>query len=320
MAGFYLYGAVQLRVNLPQEVFNLLHDDIDSFMNMPEKHELSRIINRIITVYDRIDNSTKFTSTRKERGTRKKQSTDESIRISLQERTINVIENIDSSISELFEGQHKDFIIDVLCAYAQLPYYKREKIYFHEIYDKIHGCISQGRIIRLSMSDRTGIVNFKPYKISTERNATFNYLIGKSYIPETNSWNLSAYRLQRIVNVQNTAESFVFTDEELSEICTEIMQLDIIPYLSAPKVEAEVRLTDKGLRLYKTVILFQRPRYTAILNSGENNHRLYFRCSENQLFNYFIKFGEDAEIITPPTLRKRFRDTAEALYKSYLVE
>lgn len=47
---------------------------------------------------------------------------------------------------------------------------------------------------------------------------------------------------------------------------------------------------------------------------------LTFECTEQQLEYYFIKFGENTEILTPLSLRKRFIEIHENALKHYREE
>ena len=50
----------------------------------------------------------------------------------------------------------------------------------------------------------------------------------------------------------------------------------------------------------------------AFIKEKTNGNEYVFNCTERQAENYFFKFGEDAEIISPESLRLWFKD----MYKS----
>jgi len=61
-------------------------------------------------------------------------------------------------------------------------------------------------------------------------------------------------------------------------------------------------------------------QYIDIKHGGRKNSDIYvFKCTIHQAKAYFFKFGSDAEILSPPSLREQFKQEYEksaALYEN----
>ena len=85
-----------------------------------------------------------------------------------------------------------------------------------------------------------------------------------------------------------------------------------IPFLLNDVVEIGIRLTPEGISKYNS-ILHLRPPYTRKTKDG-----LYiFHSTEMQIEFYFLKFGKDAEVLYPQSLRNKFRLEYEKALKKY---
>ena len=82
-------------------------------------------------------------------------------------------------------------------------------------------------------------------------------------------------------------------------------------------VESCVRLSESGVRNFSR-IYYGRPMVDHIEEKADGTY-YYFKCSVDQVFMYFRRFGyEDAEILSPQPLRERmieFHEKASAMYK-----
>lgn len=82
-------------------------------------------------------------------------------------------------------------------------------------------------------------------------------------------------------------------------------------FLLGEQTEIAVRLTRAGKKMYASQ-LHLRPMYTRI--TGDDESIYHFQCTETQARYYFFKFGKEAEILKPESLRNAFiRQYREAL-------
>lgn len=318
---FYIDPNSQQRIYITTVDYHIIQDDVMSFSDMPSKYALGSFISRIIQNYYRwgnLDSNEDYTKWMKEIANSKNKRGGKSIRLLMNRELCKLLMNLPNDIIEKFDRE-KDFIEELIHQYASLPYYLRECIYFFDIYNAVYCSIehesSRYEVEFTYAGDR---IKMKPVAMIPDRTNTFNYVIGFSSVVESNEWIIRSYRLQRIQDIiEFKARRFSLSRKEASILFDYQAIPDAIPYIGYENVKAEVRLTDKGDILYKKIILFQRPRYSEITCDEPNNHRYIIECSEEQLYNYFIKFGADVEIISPYSLRNKMKEVFAKGYRVY---
>ena len=99
----------------------------------------------------------------------------------------------------------------------------------------------------------------------------------------------------------------------------EMMAATSPQYAQNSNVPIVVRLTDYGRTLYISKIYQDRPvlkdSSADIMNYDKNTFE--FNCSEMQAYLYFRKFGDNAEIIEPESLRKKMAEYYKGGYSLY---
>jgi hypothetical protein len=208
--------------------------------------------------------------------------------------------------SPIFKGRRGNFIKAVVEEYAEKPFVERERIFFQEIVDKLN--VSKNSLLRLKHNNRT--VYFKFYDIKTDTHSIYNYLVGCGSIKNSpRRFKVSCLRLSRVSSVYPEAE----TKLEQWEIDNINQEIDIkgVQFLHGNIKKIVVEFSEKGKALYHS-ILFQRP--TPISNVG---NRYEFNCTEIQAEFYFFKFGVEANVIEPQTLRDKFARMYEEAASMY---
>lgn len=328
----------QQRVYISYFSLSVINDDIDSFCNLPSKKLINSFLNQIImNMYQEakcsfskqrgmleIEYNKMLTGVPNKKSIAEKLSVEtiklfrekldeqrkikkgkllgKSIILSLNKELKSMLEI--SSEAEYYESC-KDYLEALIFEYSNLSYSERERIYFGKKYKQLQHYISEQEEVIFSLSGKNYKV--KPYCITTDRNNTYNYLIGYSFHNE--NWNIQSFRLQRIETLHSTKAKFSFDVAELKEL-DELIRNQDIPYLSHNSNDETitVRLSDRGYYLYRTIILFQRPSNCKVIKCEPDNNILAFHCTEAQAYNYFIKFGADVEVIEPASLRQKFSE------------
>jgi len=207
------------------------------------------------------------------------------------------------------------YIKSVIEEYAEKPYNEREAIYFDEIIQKIKH--SGGNYLVISSGGNRYML--RPYGIEMDSLSTYNYLVGySSRMPgdgmAAKPENLASFRIARISDIVVLEEENPLSYDERSAVYDAIMKKGV-QFLVGSQTEVRVRLTENGMREYKRQISM-RPLYNKQKSSA---NELVFECTDWQAFVYFIKFGKDAEILSPEHLRNRFYNMyseAREVYKS----
>ena len=85
------------------------------------------------------------------------------------------------------------------------------------------------------------------------------------------------------------------------------------PHSAAPDIHAVVRMTERGKQMYKMIVK-NRPQVTSI-----EGNKYVFDWPEQQLEDYFRRFGKEAIVIRPKSLKQKlvkyYEDAAEAYGK-----
>ncbi len=340
MAGFYIPPDTrQQRLYITAKAMSVIKSDIDAFCNIPQKKQISSFINTMIVNFYKTANSSisakqhrleleyeemlegipdKKAIAKKLSSAMIKRSMDipKDKPIKTRKNGLSIILSFNRDIKNILEispeneyyNSYKEYIEALISEYTELPYADRERIYFGTLVSTLEAAIQRKE--EICFYTREFFQKVRPIKIKTDGNNTFNYLIG--FVFENDEWKPRSYRIQRIEKLHTTDILFSVSKADMNKIDKMLSQVDV-PYISASfssKTSDDyviVRLSDVGYRLYKTVILFQRPSYSEEIQNSPNDHRLKFFCTENQAYNYFIKFGRDVEILYPQSLRMKFK-------------
>lgn len=202
-----------------------------------------------------------------------------------------------SSLSEFFRN--------MFSSYAMLPQDQREKIIFRAQYDAIQSAIRQNRKIFFSTKEGNSIEHeSSPYAITESKEELHCYLLTKY------NGQCRTYRLSRITAVTILPKMRELTDSDI-QLFEKMVEYGPQFDYRASDATTIVFLTKYGKNLYQKLYL-HRPKADFIEGSY-----YYFNCSRDQLSVYFRRFGKEAYVISPASLRAellRFYKGALARY------
>ncbi len=110
-------------------------------------------------------------------------------------------------------------------------------------------------------------------------------------------------------------KSFHLNKQEEADIESQIASYSPAYLIGKPE-RIIVRLTKKGQQSYKQR-LYSRP---VKIESLSTEDVYVFDCTYLEIYNYFFSFGADAEVISPPYMRTRFKNAYENALKQYFSE
>lgn len=198
--------------------------------------------------------------------------------------------------------------------YAWKPYVLRERIYFSDVIEKAEMAIQLGLQLRVELKNNSRFY-IKPYRVMSDKMDTYNYLVGCSRSDKTPEADFkpASFRVTRMINMEmiKKGKSGRLTQGEKNSIDYRI-STEGPQFLVGDTVVIRIRLTDTGVRKYREH-LFLRPPYQKKIDAPG----VYdFYCTEAQAEFYFMKFGRDAEILSPEILRDRmvrlYRDALDS--------
>lgn len=199
------------------------------------------------------------------------------------------------------------YVKSLLEDYARQPFTKREEIIFKSTITTINDCINDHRIIRVSytgLDGQTKTFKHKPYKIVVDNLNGYHYYLGLSY-GNQDEGKLYPMRISRICDSRPLSiRSHITSAEE--HMIKKFTEGKGIAYISGDIEAIEVELTPKGVLLYNS-ILHLRPSVAEKPMPGHDGNLIYkFKCTPEQIRNYFFQFGKESHILKPEYLREEF--------------
>ncbi len=198
------------------------------------------------------------------------------------------------------------FFCRMIMSYCDKPFSKREQIIFKDNYNiLLNACDKKRSITFKTIWNKDAIHEVIPYKVVTGPEELFNYLLCAEVNMETGAQEPRTYRLNRIDRIYYGRTMSLIDESVLYYL--KLMNKYSPQYMICDDIETCVRLTDNGVRKFNR-IYYGRPVIDHIVDKG-TEHYYYFKCSKDQIFFYFRRFGfEDAEILSPADLRKRITE------------
>ena len=205
----------------------------------------------------------------------------------------NIIKIIENNL--LKDNSLSGYIKDMFLSYLSIPRSKREEIIFKESYYTINKAISEGKLLSFSSRGHDHKVIVEPYLIATSKEEQFSYLLCHDQRQKKNR----SFRISRLSNVFVTSHTFTKDKKIEDEL---IRKGTRSPYSMSEDIHAVVQMTERGKQMY-TMIVKNRPYVTYI--DGDLYH---FDWPEMQLEDYFRRFGKDAVVISPKSLRTKLKN------------
>lgn len=192
------------------------------------------------------------------------------------------------------------YIRAVVEEYASCDQLVREEIFYRKTIEKLETYASDSAVIDIRLIDKPRHHQVIPAFIRPDIYKTHLYLAGVS-VQENRKGEAVSYRLDRIESIQYIRRG-TMSSLSLSNLEKAIDQRGI-QYLTGAKSHIRIRLTPGGIRKYQRYT-YQRPICSSI--EGDAKDIYIFDISEYQAQVYFFKFGADAVVLEPETLRQTF--------------
>ena len=206
----------------------------------------------------------------------------------------------------------------ILENYASRPDTERELLYLYPLYRTcniaISGQANSGATcfgqLRVTFSENRTVKKLlsKPYSLFGGHNLPYNYLTGLYKDPNEASadaprWQPFAVRLDRISDLSLAPGRGLTAAQR--QTMQSVLSTTNIAYLREENVEVRVRFTDTGLDMLQWIVS-NRPDFSFDRSQGSNTVILY--TSEKQAYIYLNRFGAEAEVLHPVSLRHRLQE------------
>ena len=226
------------------------------------------------------------------------------ITLTVSGESYNIIKIIENNL--LKDNSMSGYIKDMFLSYLSIPRNKREEIIFRPTYEAINKAIAENRILTFTStnSKNQGTVRVEPYLIATSKEEQFSYLLCHT----SDYYKDHTFRISRLRNVFVTSDTFE-KDDEISERLTKKGMRS--PHSAAPDIHAVVRMSERGKKMYKMIVK-NRPAVSTI--EADKNH---FDWPEMQQEDYFRRFGKEAIVIRPKSLKAKLRNYYKDAVEAY---
>lgn len=220
-----------------------------------------------------------------------KRKFNESISVKPTEESKHIISNI--------KNKHRPsaYFRNMFTSYAMLSSDKREKIIFRQEYEELMQAIKNNHWVSLGLKlspSQIKYVEAQPYSINCSKEELHLYLLSQS----TDGSRVFSTRLSRIISATELNKKTAITQSN-KKILDNMIKFGPQFRYNRNEKGAIVKLTEDGIRKFSRIYI-QRP-----VPDKTDGDLYYFSCSQEQLFQYFSRFGGDAVIISPPQLRDR---------------
>lgn len=212
---------------------------------------------------------------------------------------IRIIEN-----NLLKDNSLSGYMKDMFLSYLSIPRSKREEIIFKDTYEAINRAINENRLLSFNSRGFERKTVVEPYMIATSKEEQFSYLLCHDQRQKKNR----SFRISRLTNVFITSNTFVRDKSIENELARKALRN---PNSMSKDTHAVISMTERGKEMYKMIVK-NRPYVTYI--DGDLYH---FDWPEQQLEDYFRRFGQDAVVVSPDSLKSKLRGYYKRALEAY---
>ena len=234
--------------------------------------------------------------------------------------------------ADYYDNKIGKYLKAVFEEYTLLPKHIREQIFFKETYDTITNAIDKKKKIKIALNEKISPSGeklpqqkylFAPHSIVQDSTKSFNYLVGYSEkindiysvdeygntrkSSEVEEKMISCIRLSNISHASMQVSMSRGLSKNDIALLEEALNERTAMFLTNDVIDIKVKFTDKGLDSLKRQI-YMRPHMFEVSSTDPNLYT--FKCTKMQAIFYFFKFGWDATIIEPVSLK-------EEMFKRY---
>lgn len=236
---------------------------------------------------------------------KKTQTYKKETKFKLNNENYNIITKSNDLLHPIYKQKERIYLNALFEEYTKLTSAQRESIYFKQYIDilnistKVHKCM----ISIYTKNKKTIIIN--PYAIYTDSTNTSTYLVGT-----TDKYNnVIVFRLKNILSISFVKNSEI--NKTNFDTIDQLIKERGIANVNGQMNEYKIKLTQEGIKNFN-ITLNMRPKVICIEND------IYtFNSTDFQMTNYFFKFGSDALVISPESLKIQFETDYEKALGNY---
>lgn len=207
---------------------------------------------------------------------------------------------------KIYNNKASSYVKCVIEEYTSKPFIERVRIFKKDVYEAVERAYKLREVLEITVAiddKKTQTFLVHPYKIISDPLHTQDYLAcftrQKGESPKQK--RIASFAMARLTTPKILKQEAFISRADKTLLEKSISQLSAAFLLGEPE-KIEIRLTEKGKQIYRNK-LHLRPVKDKVASTDD----VYvFYCSEMQAYNYFFAFGQEAEILSPVSLRQRF--------------
>lgn len=262
-----------------ESLLSNIKQDLSSITSISDK-DAAALADKIISTYIKADSSQSGKNT--------------ALTLTVSGSSYEILRIIENNM--LKDTSLSQYLKDMFNSYLSIPRSEREAIIFKDSYEDIQRALNEHKILSFTNTTSGDEVSYlvEPYVIAPSKEEQCNYLICKDVYykkPRT-------FRISRLRSVFVTSDTFDIDPELQKELQEKAIRS---PHSVSLTVQAIVRLNKYGVKKFKAITK-NRPIVSKI-----EGDLYYFDWPELQLQEYFERFGRDAIVIKPASLKNRIK-------------
>lgn len=184
--------------------------------------------------------------------------------------------------------------------YARLSPSERERVYYAPVIrQQLEPALEGGELLEVHTLGGHFLV--RPYSLMADPFNSHLYLVGYSRRGDlpADQETIASFRISRLGQVKKKKQKGKLSAEEKRQVEKQLQQVGV-QYLVGVQDHIQVKLTPAGRQAFLQRS-YMRPTPERV--EGDVYH---FNCAPMQIRNYFLSFGKDAQVLSPPSLRQEF--------------
>ena len=205
---------------------------------------------------------------------------------------------------DLYGGSVSKFFKAVIEEYARKSYYEREAIILQDTVNQLTYYKENSQLIRVMLKNGRKY-RMRPYDICHDPDFNYHYLVGMAKKEGTDYKDrLLSFRLSGLQECRPLKEPSGRIIASEKQKIKQRMKESGVQFLLEEQETIEVMMTKDGKKKYESQ-LHLRPNYVERKQVDDDSWLYKFECTPMQAEFYFFKFGADAIIIEPDSLKEK---------------
>ena len=209
-----------------------------------------------------------------------------------------------------------NYLRGLILQFLNLSMAEREKYLFLEQYEELVDRCSRKKAINIKLKTEKVVRSIIPYKVEPGETGLYNYLVCAERTKE-NTLIISSYHLCDI-----TFDKVLTAPKNMPPLTKEMIALLKKTLKNGPNhiylgsQITRVQFTKDGCDLFKKIYT-DRPHPMKKEKQEDGSSIYTFDCPQVQLFRYFRRFGPDAKILEPESLKEELIQFYKDSLKNY---